>query len=75
MTVKTGCESRRDPQSVLYIDGQTIGLMNSRMRSFKHDPGRVHIQIKADDCMTYDTSFVIKEGDSTMIGWRAPDCR
>jgi serine/threonine protein kinase len=65
----------RNPQSVLYIDGQTIGLMNSRMRSFKHDPGRVHVQIRADDCMTYDTSFVIKEGDSTMIGWRAPDCR
>jgi hypothetical protein len=65
----------RNPNSVLYIDGQTIGLLNSRMRSFKHDPGRVHIQIRADDCMTYDTSFVIKEGDSTMIGWRAPDCR
>jgi serine/threonine protein kinase len=65
----------RASEAVLYIDGQTIGFMNSRMRWFKHEPGRVHIQIKADDCMTYDTSFVIKEGDSTLIGWRGPDCR
>ena len=65
----------RKSDAVLYIDGQTIGFMNSRMRWFKHDPGRVHIQIRADDCMTYDTSFVIKEGDSTSIGWRGPDCR
>ena len=65
----------RKSDAVLYIDGQTIGFMNSRMRWFKHEPGRVHIQIRADDCMTYDTSFVIKEGDSTSIGWRGPDCR
>jgi serine/threonine protein kinase len=61
-------------EAVLYVDGQTIGLLNSRMHSFKHDPGRVHIQIKAEDCMTFDTTFVLKEGDSTMVGWRAPDC-
>jgi serine/threonine protein kinase len=61
-------------EAVLYIDGQTIGLLNSRMHLFKHDPGRVHVQIKAEDCMTFDTVFVLKEGDSTMIGWRAPNC-
>jgi serine/threonine protein kinase len=61
-------------ESFLYIDGDLVGLLRGGLKTYQHDPGTVHVQIKAEDCMTYDTLFVLHEGDSSLVGWRQPRC-
>jgi serine/threonine protein kinase len=60
--------------ATLYIDGELIGLMRGGIKDYRHVPGRVHIQIRADDCMSFDTVVALPEGVSTTIGWRQPKC-
>jgi serine/threonine protein kinase len=64
----------RLPQAVFYIDGEVMGMRSGRT-TFVHAPGVVHLQIKAEDCASYDTVFVLIEGDTAQIGWRNPKCR
>jgi hypothetical protein len=63
----------RLPGAVFYVDNELMGIRSGRT-TFVHDPGVVHLQIKAEDCMTFDTVFVLLEGDTAQIGWRNPKC-
>ena len=63
----------RLPGAVFYVDNVLMGIRSGRT-TFPHNPGVVHLQIKAEDCMTFDTVFVLLEGDTAQIGWRNPKC-
>jgi serine/threonine protein kinase len=64
----------RLPQAVFYVDGELVGMRSGRT-TFVHPPGVVHLQIRAEDCASYDTVFVLSEGDTAQIGWRNPKCK
>jgi len=63
----------RIPAAFLYIDGRQIGLLRS-LSTFTHAEGQVHLQIRADDCLTWDTVITVSEGDTAKIGFRNPVC-
>jgi hypothetical protein len=63
----------RSDAAFLYIDGVLSGIV-SLLKAYAHPPGRVHLQIKAEDCMSWDTTFTLSAGDSITIGYRNPRC-
>lgn len=63
----------RIPGAFLYIDGSQVGLLK-RLTIFTHVAGQVHLQIRADDCLTWDTVITVSEGDTAKIGFRNPVC-
>lgn len=63
----------RLPASFLYVDGQFVGRIGN-LSVYRHDPGRVHLQIRAEDCMSWDSTFSLKVGDTAVIGYRNPRC-
>jgi hypothetical protein len=71
---QTGFRIGSREEAFLYIDGALIGLLKGVIKYFPHPPGRVHVQIKAEDCMSFDTVLTLVEGDSTVVGWRQPRC-
>jgi serine/threonine protein kinase len=63
----------RNSAAFLYIDGVFSGIVN-QLRAHPHPAGRVHLQIRAEDCMSWDTAFSLSAGDSALIGYRNPSC-
>jgi serine/threonine protein kinase len=63
----------RIPAAFLYVDGRQVGLLRS-LSTFTHAAGDVHLQIRADDCLTWDTVITVSEGDTAKIGYRNPSC-
>lgn len=57
----------------LYVDGGLVGRIGA-LGVYAHPPGQVHLQIQAEDCMTWDSVFVLKEGDTAVVGYRNPRC-
>jgi serine/threonine protein kinase len=63
----------RIPAAFLYVDGRQVGLLRG-LNTFTHAAGDVHLQIRADDCLTWDTVITVAEGDTAKIGYRNPAC-
>ena len=63
----------RNPAAFLYVDGEQVGRIG-RLRYFQHQPGRIHLQIQAEDCLSWDTVMFVKQGDTATVGYRNPRC-
>lgn len=63
----------RIPEAGLYVDGSFVSLIGA-LRTVSHKPGQIHIQIKAEDCITWDTVIFIGPADTAQIGFRNPRC-
>lgn len=63
----------RVPRAGLYIDGSFAGLITG-IRDFQHKPGQVRLQIKAEDCTSWDSVFYLGPGDTAKINVRNPRC-
>lgn len=60
-------------RSFLYIDGHQIGPL-PRLEWFQHAPGQIRLQLKAEECVPWDTIIFLNPGDTARIGWRIPTC-
>jgi hypothetical protein len=64
----------RIPGSVLYVDGQPQGVIQS-LRVVPVPPGKeVKLSIRAEGCTPWDSSVVTQAADSIRIGFRNPRC-
>jgi serine/threonine protein kinase len=63
----------RIPRAGLYVDGVFAGLI-SGLRTFTHKPGQIHLEIRAEDCISYDTTVVVMSADTARINYRSPTC-
>lgn len=70
-TVRIGSRIRA---AGLYIDGSFVDFIYGFPKMFQHAPGQIHLQIKADECLTWDTVLFVNPGDTAQIGYRQPGC-
>ena len=63
----------RVPRAGLYVDGNFAGLIGA-IRAVTHKPGQVRLQIKAEDCASWDTVLYLAPGDTSQIAYRNPRC-
>lgn len=63
----------RVPRAGLYIDGTFAGLIGA-IRTFSHKPGQVRLQIKAEECVSWDTVMYLAPADTVQIAFRNPRC-
>jgi len=60
--------------SVVYVDGQPQGVIQG-LRAVQVPPGRpVQISIRAENCTSWDSTFVTQAADSLRVGFRSPRC-
>jgi serine/threonine protein kinase len=63
----------RIPEAGLYVDGSFVSLIGG-LRTINHKPGQIRLQIKAEDCVSWDSVFFVAPGDTLQIGFRNPKC-
>lgn len=64
----------RTPGAVLYVDGQPLGVIQ-RLRFIELPTGKpVQLSLRAEGCVSWDSTIVTQAADSMTIGWRNPRC-
>ena len=60
---------------MLYVGSQAPRNIGERGIQIVSVPsGRVRLQIKLDQCTTWDTTVTVQPGDTLTVGYRAPKC-
>ena len=64
----------RTPNAAVYIDGQIENLISSARTVTVPAGVKVRLEIRARNCASWDTTFVVQPNTTTSIGNRNPDC-
>jgi serine/threonine protein kinase len=60
--------------TVLYLNDDVRPIGERGMQSISWAAGSVRVQIRAEKCAAWDTTFTVAAGQTHTIGWRAPRC-
>jgi hypothetical protein len=64
----------RIPQAVLYLGDEVKPIGGRGLQTLTFPAGSVRISIKAENCVTWDTTFTVVAGQTHTIGYRPSRC-
>jgi hypothetical protein len=59
---------------VLYLNDDVRPIGERGIQNISWPAGVIRIQIRAEKCTAWDTTFTVVAAETHTIGWRAPRC-
>jgi hypothetical protein len=63
----------RGAGAVLYVNGKPLGVMEG-LKSWPVEAGEIALSVRAQGCVPWDSTVVVRAGQTTRVGYRQPRC-